>query len=171
MSPGLTVLRMRERGDIPSGQQEACKTRLGRNQEQPKGSKRNAQSRRKDLVMASREGSPKTTRTKAGNNGIRVNSRKEKNKGRLSGTQIFLVLVLLLLFMGSGIGYVWSTFESTKIGYDISKLKRQELNLIEMNRKLRAELAFLKSPERLERKAIKKFGLREPKSTQIVILP
>lgn len=121
--------------------------------------------------MAGKKGVSKGSGSRPRNNGIRINSRKGKNTGSLTGRQIFLVLVLLFLFMGSGISYVWSTFESTKIGYDISKLKRQEMRLKEMNRKLRAELAFLKSPERIENKAVKELGLRQPRPDQIVVLP
>lgn len=115
--------------------------------------------------------SKKRTVTRNGNEGIRINSRKGKSTSRLTGRQIFLVLILLFLFMGSGISYVWSTFESTKIGYDISKLRRQEARLQEINSKLRAEIAFLKSPERLETKAAKDLGLQEPRPDQIVVLP
>ena len=104
--------------------------------------------------------------------GVRINNTRSKaRKPYLRGKQIFLILVMLLLFMGSGIGYVWSNFERTQIGYNLSHLKREELRLTEINRKLRVELALLKSPENLETKAVKKLGLRQPKPEQIVVLP
>jgi cell division protein FtsL len=73
--------------------------------------------------------------------------------------------------MGSGIGYVWSNFERTQIGYDLSQLKQEELRLREINRKLRVELALLKSPANLEMLAVKKLGLGQPRPEQIIILP
>jgi cell division protein FtsL len=79
-------------------------------------------------------------------------------------------MIMLILYMGSGIGYVWSTFERTQIGYDISQLKNEELRLKEIGRKLRLELAFLRSPENLEKQATRRLNLRQPTPEQIVVL-
>ena len=68
----------------------------------------------------------------------------------MSPKQIFLVVSMLVIFMGSSIGYVWSNFERTQLGYGLSQLKREEMKLRETNRKLRLELAILKSPRNLE---------------------
>ncbi len=89
----------------------------------------------------------------------------------MSKRQVFLILVMILVFMGSGIGYVWSNFERTQLGYDLSQLKKEELRLKEVNRKLRLELALLKSPQNLEAVAVRKLGLKQPSSEQIIILP
>ncbi len=102
--------------------------------------------------------------------GIRIkNSRIKKKKSRLTHRQIFLIAVMLFLFMGSGIGYVWSNFEGTQIGYDLSRLQQEEFKLKEFNQKLRLELATLKSPQYLER-AARSLGLREALPEQIIIL-
>jgi cell division protein FtsL len=85
--------------------------------------------------------------------------------------QIFLTVVLLFLFMGTGIGYVWSNFERTQMGYDMSQLKKEEMRLREINRKLRLELAILKSPQHLEAVAVKRLGLRQPSPEQIIVMP
>lgn len=77
---------------------------------------------------------------------------------------------MLCLFMGSGIGYVWSNFEGTQIGYDLSRLRHEELRLNDLNLKLRLEIATLKSPQHLE-EAIRGSGLRGPLPEQIIILP
>lgn len=104
--------------------------------------------------------------------GVRiVNSRARKRRIHLTSRKIFLVIFMLFLFMGSGIGYVWSNFERTQIGYDLSKLKKEEMALREINRKLRLELATLKSPQYLETIATKKLGLRQPTLEQIIVLP
>jgi len=76
-----------------------------------------------------------------------------------------------ILIMGSSIGYVWSNFERTQIGYDVSQLKKEEMRLRETNRKLRLELAILKSPQNLETLAIEKLGLKQPSPEQIIVLP
>jgi len=103
--------------------------------------------------------------------GIRVNNtRLGRRKGRLTHRQIFLIAIMLLISMGSGIGYVWSNFEGTQIGYDMSLLRQEELKLKELNRKLRLELETLKSPQNLE-DATRRLGLRHPLPEQIIILP
>ena len=110
------------------------------------------------------------TRRNAGT-GIRVkNAKARKRSFRLSRRQIALVVLLLTLFMGSGIGYVWSNFEGTQIGYDVSRLKHEEVRLRELNKKLRLELATLKSPQYLEG-AARAVGLRAVAPEQIVVLP
>jgi len=103
--------------------------------------------------------------------GVRVkNARKRQLKPRLSHRQIFLVAMMLFVFMGSGIGYVWSNFEGTQIGYDLSRLQQEESRLKELNQKLRLELATLKSPQALEAHT-RRLGLKEASPEQIVILP
>lgn len=89
----------------------------------------------------------------------------------MTARQVFLIVFMLFLFMGSGIGYVWSNFERTQIGYDLSFLKKEEMRLREVNRKLRLDLAVLKSTKNLEYIAVQKLGLRQPSPKQIVVLP
>ncbi len=103
--------------------------------------------------------------------GIRINGFRIKGSRLIiSKRQVLLTIVLVFLFLGTGIGYVWSNFERTQIGYDISQLKKEELRLKETNRKLRLELAMLKSPQNLEVLATQKLGLRQPTSEQIIVL-
>jgi len=59
----------------------------------------------------------------------------------------------------------------TQIGYSLSRIKKEIEQIGEYNRKLKLEIASLKSPERLENRAGKEFGLRYPVSKQIVFLP
>ena len=104
--------------------------------------------------------------------GIRIrNTIRKGTKFHFTRKQIFLTTVMLFLFMGSGIGYVWSNFEKTQIGYTLSDLTRDEMRLEANNSKLRLELAFLKSPQNLEPRAMKKLGLMQPSAGQIVTLP
>ena len=103
--------------------------------------------------------------------GIRIqNAKVKKGRIRITPRQVYLITLLLFVFMGSGIGYVWSNFEGTQIGYDLSRLRQEELKLKDLNLKLRLELAILKSPQYLE-DATRDTGLRGPLPEQIVILP
>jgi len=103
--------------------------------------------------------------------GIKIDNRRARG-GRiyLSHRQIILTITMLLIFMGSAIGYVRTNYEGTQIGFDLSKLQQEELTLKEVNRKLKVELATYKSPEYLE-KAAKALGLKEASSDQIILVP
>jgi cell division protein FtsL len=104
--------------------------------------------------------------------GVRMANEKSKTaKFHVTRRQVIITLMMLICFMGTGIGYVWSNFERTQIGYDLSQLKKEEMRLEEINQKLKLELATLKSPQNLERLAIQKLGLGSPKPEQIILLP
>jgi cell division protein FtsL len=103
--------------------------------------------------------------------GIKIkNSKVKRGRFLFTNRQIILIILMLILFMGSGIGYVWSNYEGTQIGFDLSLLNQEELYLKELNKKLKVELAVLKSPQNLEA-AARALGLREALPEQIVILP
>lgn len=104
--------------------------------------------------------------------GVRLkNCRLKKRRFHVTRKQVVLITLMLFISMGTGIGYVWSNFERTQIGYDVSQLKKEEMRLKEINRKLRLELALLRSPQNLESKAVNELGLRQPTPEQIVMLP
>ena len=111
-------------------------------------------------------------RSRNAKTGVRIkNYRVKKRMLNMKSKQALLIIFMLFLFMGSSIGYVWSNFERTQIGYNLSQLKKEEMRLRETNRKLRLELAILKSPQNLETLAIEKLGLKQPSPEQIIVLP
>ena len=114
----------------------------------------------------------KMVKSRNAKSGVRVkNCRVKRRIFHMTRRQVFLVIFMLFLFMGSSIGYVWSNFERTQIGYDLSQLKKEEMRLREINRKLRLDLAIQKSTKKLEAIAIQKLGLRQPSPEQIIVLP
>lgn len=103
--------------------------------------------------------------------GINIkNSRIKRNRFYFTNRQIILITFMLVLFMSSSISYVWSNYEGTQIGFDLSRLQQDVLKLKELNQKLKVELATLKSPQNLEA-AARALGLREALPEQIIILP
>ncbi len=103
--------------------------------------------------------------------GININnSRVKNNRFYFTNRQMILITIMLMLFMGSGIGYVWSNYEGTQIGFDLSRLQQNELTLKDLNQKLKVELALLKSPQNLEA-AARALGLKDPLPEQIITLP
>ena len=114
----------------------------------------------------------KMVKSRNAKSGVRVkNCRVKRRIFHMTRRQVFLVIFMLFLFMGSSIGYVWSNFERTQIGYDLSQLKKEEMRLREINRKLRLDLAIQKSTKNLEAIAIQTLGLRQPSPEQIIVLP
>jgi len=99
------------------------------------------------------------------------NARTSRRRFYLTRRQVFCIIALLFVFLLTGIGYVWSNFERTQIGYDLSELKKEEFGLREINRKLRLEIAIYKAPKYLEKIAIEKLGMKQPSPEQIVVLP
>jgi cell division protein FtsL len=80
-------------------------------------------------------------------------------------------VALLFLVLAAGISHVWVNFKRTQIGYTLSQVKKELVQIEGYNRKLKLEIAFLKSPEFLEERAMKEFGLQHPLPEQIVFLP
>jgi len=104
--------------------------------------------------------------------GVRMTNAKAKtSRFHVTRRQVVITLMMLICFMVTGIGYVWSNFERTQIGYDLSQLQKEEMRLSEINQKLKLELATLKSPQNLEHLATQKLGLSPPKPEQIIVLP
>ena len=100
------------------------------------------------------------------------NSKKVKEKpGFLifNSRQILTVIFLFVVFMGTSIGYVWSNFEYRQLGYNLSQLQQEEFRLLEINRKLKLDLAVLRSPQNIEPKA-NELEMKPPSPNQIVIL-
>ena len=81
------------------------------------------------------------------------------------------MVVLLSVILLAGVLYVWVSFKRTQTGYGLTQLKREITQLEEYHRKLKLEVAYLKSPEYLENKAVKELGLKRPVPEQIVFLP
>ena len=93
----------------------------------------------------------------------------KKKNGSTSLFHFFAMMLFLFLFVG--VSHVWVNSKRTQMGYSLSQIKKETGQIREYNRKLKLEIASLKSPECLENKAGKEFGLRYPLPQQIVFLP
>ncbi len=82
----------------------------------------------------------------------------------------FVALVAGLVFIGCSLFYVWSHQQIITLGYAISQASREEQELLQTNKKLRLELAALKSPSRIERIAMKELSLANPQKEQLIIV-
>lgn len=80
----------------------------------------------------------------------------------------FITAILLLLFVS--IFNVWINSKRTQAGYLLVELKREIMQAEEYNRRLKIEMAFLKSSEYLEKKAFAEFNLKYPSPEQVIFL-
>jgi cell division protein FtsL len=79
-------------------------------------------------------------------------------------TGIFGVLVVVVLFS------VWQNFELVSHGYQIQTMQQQRAEEEAINRRLRLEMETLRSPERIERIAIRDLHLVAPSGDQAIVI-
>jgi cell division protein FtsL len=72
--------------------------------------------------------------------------------------------VLIALF------YVWARVQVIQLGYEVSRIRKEVTELAQQRDLLEAEVATLKSPERLSRAAAETFGMRLPRGDEVVIV-
>jgi cell division protein FtsL len=97
----------------------------------------------------------------------------EDSKARPKGIKLnFLILfTLLMLFVIVGsLFYVWSRIQVIQRGYEISNALKEEKALTEANKKLRLEIATLKSYSRIEKFAAEELRMAKPKPEQVIVI-
>ena len=77
---------------------------------------------------------------------------------------IFGVLVVVLLFS------VWQNVELVSHGYLIQRMEKQRAEEEAINRKLKLEIATLRSPARIERIALRELHLVAPIGEQAIVI-
>jgi cell division protein FtsL len=78
-----------------------------------------------------------------------------------------LILSLLVLV---AVALVWSHLHNTQLKYRIAEEMTVRDNLTEENRRLKVEIATLKSPQRIESIARDKLKLQYPEREQVVLI-
>ena len=88
------------------------------------------------------------------------------------GLKDFAFVLLVITLLGCVIFVtVWRRVAFIEIGYEIRKLEKTESELLRSKHEMEIEKAMLSSPERIEKIARDRFGLKEPEPGQIRILP
>ena len=100
-----------------------------------------------------------------------LNEQRVKTR-KTPGEMGFLYMAVLTFCIVVAIFFVYlsSRLAFTQRGYDISGANAARAVLTEKNKRLRIELASLKSPERIERVAETELGLSYPTSKRIVLI-
>jgi len=81
-------------------------------------------------------------------------------------TWIFIVSLLLAV----ALIYVWSHIHMTELEYQLARELTTQEELLEEQKKLKLELATLKSPQRIESIAINKLQMSYPQRKQVIVL-
>jgi len=95
-------------------------------------------------------------------------NRKRKPIGNKS--TLLLLLTFLLFLIGGSLFYVWSRIQVIQLGYEISNALKAERALGEESKKLRLEIATLKSYARIEKVAMEELGMAKPKTEQVIVI-
>ncbi len=106
-------------------------------------------------------------------NGDRVLWTGEDSKVKPKGIKLNLLILfslLMLFFIGGSLFYVWSRIQVIQRGYEISNALKEERTLIESNKKLRLEIATLKSCARIERLALGELRMAKPRPEQVIVI-
>jgi len=87
-----------------------------------------------------------------------------------SSNRIFFFILFLGFLIGGSLFYVWSRIQVIQIGYEISNALKEERTLAEANKRIRLEIATLKSYTRIEKIAVEELGMGKPKPDQVIVI-
>ncbi len=93
-----------------------------------------------------------------------------KVKSRIRRPHLLLFAVPALFVIASSLFFVWSRIQVIQLGYEISSALKEGRSLIETNKKLRLEIATLKSYARIEKVATEDLGMSKPRSDQVIVI-
>lgn len=94
-------------------------------------------------------------------------------KGKVIGIKPHLLLffgLLLLVLIGGSLFYVWSRIQVIHLGYKISNALKEGKALTDANKRLRLEVATLKSYARIEKIAAEELRMVKPKPDQVIVI-
>jgi cell division protein FtsL len=94
---------------------------------------------------------------------------KAKPTGIKSNLLLSFTLFMLFLIAGS-LFYVWSRIQVIQLGYEISTALKEERVLLGANKRLRLEIATLKSYARIEKIAVEELRMVKPKPNQVIVI-
>jgi cell division protein FtsL len=85
-------------------------------------------------------------------------------------SNLLLFILLVLFLIGGSLFYVWSRIQVIQLGYEISNAMKEGRGLAEANKKLRLEIATLKSCARIEKIAVEELRMAKPNPDQVIVI-
>ncbi len=83
---------------------------------------------------------------------------------------VFVTLVVAAVFLVCALFSVWAHHQVLALGYEISKANQEEQELLQDNKRLRLDVAALRSPGRIDGTALKNLGFANPQKDQLIIV-
>ena len=108
--------------------------------------------------------------TKSGDRILWTGEDSKAGPKRIKFRRLLLVGLLMLLLIGGSLFYVWSRIQVIRLGYEISSALKEEKALTEVNKRLRLEIATLKSYARIEKIAVEELRMAKPKPEQVIVI-
>ena len=93
-----------------------------------------------------------------------------RGKGASKSHLLLFFTFFMLLLIGGSLFYVWSRIQVIQLGYEISTALKEERALNGVNKKLRLEIATLKSYARIEKLAAEELGMAKPRPGQVIVI-
>lgn len=85
-------------------------------------------------------------------------------------SNLFVFFLPILFLIVSSLFFVWSRIQVIQLGYEISNALKEGRGLDEANKKLRLEIATLKSFSRIEKFAVEELRMVKPEPGQVIII-
>ncbi len=89
---------------------------------------------------------------------------------RIKWNLLILFTLVMLFFIGGSLFHVWSRIQVIRLGYEISNAMKEEKALTETNKRLRLQIAMLKSYGRIEKFAVEELRMAKPKPEQVIVI-
>lgn len=99
-----------------------------------------------------------------------LKSQKVQKKNTPRAGSLFPQCLVLLLLILSLLFLVWSRFQITSLGYQISQANYEQKQLLEINQQFKIEGAWLRSLARIEEIAKGQLGFITPEPHQMVLI-
>jgi len=93
-----------------------------------------------------------------------------ERKGIENSSAMTISLLVTAVVIFCFLFHVWSQIQVVNLGYEISRMNREKKELIQFNKKLKLEIATIKSPYHIEGIANKELKLTSPKRNQMVVI-
>ena len=83
---------------------------------------------------------------------------------------VLVTVAMAAIFIVCALFSVWAHHHVITLGYEISQANQEEQELLQANKKLRLEVASLKSPGRIQGTAVRDLGFTNPQKDQLIIV-
>lgn len=93
-----------------------------------------------------------------------------KPKAAAKRAKLLLVTLFILCLIVASLFYVWSRVQVIQLGYQISSALKEEKKIIDANKRLRLEIATLKSYSRIEKMAVEELKMTKPTADQVIVI-